>query len=149
MTLQERKAELEKMGWRDIKAIADRISIEKPEGETWEDTIPLILTHEFPNLAELGEAEAADAAQQEEIAEVFSVSVEEGQGAIVALGPTPTPQDTPPVPVKGKSHVYSTGFYNAARIPACGECGEKRRTGSAGELICPIESKSCPVLRGS
>ena len=46
---KQRQAELETMDWREVKAIAEAMNppIVKPEGGSWDDTIPLILKREF------------------------------------------------------------------------------------------------------
>lgn len=41
-----RQAELEAMGWRELKAIAGRLGIEKADDQSWEDVIPDILAKE-------------------------------------------------------------------------------------------------------
>lgn len=42
----DRKAELEAMGWREIKAIARKMGLTKKSDQTWEDLIPEILIKE-------------------------------------------------------------------------------------------------------
>lgn len=41
-----RQAELAAMGWREIKAIAAKLGIEKTDDQSWDDLIPEILTKE-------------------------------------------------------------------------------------------------------
>lgn len=41
----DRKAELEAMDWREVKAIAEKLGIEKPENG-WDEAIPLIIEKE-------------------------------------------------------------------------------------------------------
>ena len=43
---ETRQAELDGMGWRELKEIAEGYDIAKPENGSWEDTIPMILEKE-------------------------------------------------------------------------------------------------------
>lgn len=42
----DRKAELEAMNWRDLKAIATKLGLEKEDDQNWDDLIPEILIKE-------------------------------------------------------------------------------------------------------
>ncbi|MEW5857390.1 MAG: hypothetical protein AB1861_08415 [Cyanobacteriota bacterium] len=44
--------------------------------------------------------------------------------------------------------VYPSSFYDAAKIPRCSRCGDKKRTGMNGEILCPIRVPDCPQLQG-
>lgn len=62
------------------------------------------------------------------------------------LAPPVAPEVKPqPEPI---ASVYPSNFYDAAKIPHCSRCGEKKRTGMTGEILCPIQSPDCPQLQG-
>lgn len=58
MTRDEREEQLIGMSWQSVKAIAESLGIQKPEGG-WDESIPLILDAEYPQ----GEAASEEVAE--------------------------------------------------------------------------------------
>ena len=42
---------------------------------------------------------------------------------------------------------YASKYYQAAKIPFCSDCGEKRRTSTDGKQFCPSQNPNCSFVK--
>jgi hypothetical protein len=117
MTREERETELLEMTWQAVKAIAEPLGISKPAGG-WDETIPLILDFEFPDIEEVEEVDQ-DAAEE----------------AVESQPETET------------STIFSTDYFEKSGIPYCKTCGASYQNDLSGMPICPVSNADCDRLR--
>lgn len=119
------QADLEQLDWRDIKEIAEKLGIPKPESG-WLEAIPLIL--EFQSKQSFLNLESASESTPNQITQINTV-----------------PEVIPAVDnQKLAESKFSTDFYEATKISYCPVCGEKKRF-FYGQPVCPVNNSICPM----
>lgn len=62
--------------------------------------------------------------------------------------PSPTPIAISVEPVEPVAQTkYASAYYKSAKISHCSECGEKRRTDTAGKHFCPVQNHNCSFVK--
>jgi len=155
MAPSNRQTELEKMAWMELREIARKYGIEKPEGQGWEATIPMILEYEEKRI-EIGEnpptqipslklSQAQENVQAESIktAKIAAKNTPE----ISSLDSTQQPSATANDSGAGTNPYQFETTIQKRGATTCPKCGDKIHRDSTGKPICSIGDPQCPILQ--
>lgn len=154
MAPSNRQTELEKMAWMELREIARKYGIEKPEGQGWEATIPMILEYEEKRI-EIGENPPTEIPSLELSQAQENIQAESIKAAKIAAKNTPevalvnTSQSPATVSVPSEevnAYKFETTIQKRGAT-TCPKCGDKIHRDSTGKPICSIGDPQCPILQ--
>lgn len=154
MAPSNRQTELEKMAWMELREIARKYGIEKPDGQGWEAAIPIILEYEEKRI-EIGENPPAQIPSLELSQAQENIQAESIKAAKTAAKNTPeitsanTSQSFAAVSASGEEVVaykFETTIQKRGAA-TCPKCGDKIHRDGTGKPICSIGDPQCPILQ--
>lgn len=154
MAPSNRQTELEKMAWMELREIARKYGIEKPEGQGWEATIPMILEYEEKRI-EIGEnppteipsLELSQAQENIQAESIKAAKIAAKNTPEVALVNTSQPPATVSVPSEEVNAYKFEATIQKRGATTCPKCGDKIHRDSTGKPICSIGDPQCPILQ--
>lgn len=154
MAPSNRQAELEKMAWMELREVARKYGIEKPDGQGWEASIPMILEYEEKRI-EIGENPPEQIPSLELSQAQENIQAESIKAAKVAAKNTPeiTSSKTSQPSATGVNvsndetpYQFEVTIQNRGAT-ICPKCGDKIHRDGAGKPICSIGDPQCPILQ--